>query len=75
MIIVVVIKDIILDLLKVVIIMIEKIASTYVEKFDSVFISIFGVSPISDDGMNIMIIIVAIGLVFNLYCAHKLSKK
>lgn len=55
--------------------MIEKIASTYVEKFDSVFISIFGVSPISDDGMNIMIIIVAIGLVFNLYCAHKLSKK
>lgn len=54
--------------------MIEKIASTYVEKFDSVFINIFGVNPLSDSGINIMIVFVAICFIVNRYCSYKISK-
>lgn len=52
--------------------MLQQIAQTFVTTFDNIFVSIFGVAPLSVDGMNILIAVTAIcGAIF-VYSQYRL---
>ena len=54
--------------------LIQQIAHAYVTTFDNIFVNIFGVTPLSFDGMNIMIAFTAFCGAVNVYCHYKLNK-
>lgn len=54
--------------------LLQQIAQTFVTTFDNIFVSIFGVTPLSFDGMNIMIAFTAICGAVLVYCQYRLRQ-
>lgn len=54
--------------------LLQQIAHTFVTTFDNIFVSIFGVTPLSVDGMNIMIAFTAICGAVLVYSQYRLSR-